>query len=69
MLLTWNMFTGRVIPISVECKIGTRGGVKMGRGATKMRQDGWQKWIRSGSKNEIAGAGVVKKRQGVGIDL
>ena len=59
MLLTWNMFTG-VIPKSVERKTGTRGGVKMDRGATKMRRDGWQKWIRGGSKNELAGAGVVK---------
>ena len=50
MLLTWNMFTGRVIPKSVELKTGTRGGIKMDRGATKMRQDG--------GKN---GSGVVAK--------
>ena len=40
-----------------------------------MRQDGWQKWIRGGGNNEIAGVkqfqriGVVKKRQGVGITV
>ena len=67
MLLTWNMFTGRVIPKSVE--------LEKDRGATKIRQDGWQKWIRGGGKNEIAGVkqfqgiGVVKKRQGVGITV
>ena len=80
MLLTWNicyicMFTERVIPKSVELKAGTRGGIKKDRGAAKMRQDGWQKWIRGGGKNEIAGVkqfqrvGVVKKRQGVGITI